>query len=394
MKLKIYQIFLISIFLCSSSFAQTQDVDEIITKHIKAHGGADKWEAVKSIKITGKFTAFSVEKDFFAIKTDDGAYYSELYLGQHKIIESFDGKTGWTIDPWQEFIFPRELNKTEVNVFYQKADFFTPFYKYKEKGYKVEFIGEENVDGVDTYVIKLTRPNGKSETWYLDANKYLEYKSESDWVDFAYPAPAESYFDDFRNVNGLVIPYFIERTFFQRDRITQIEDIEFNTEIDETIFVMPQSEEIKKLAFLVGEWDVKIDVWTRYGSWYSIDSTVSTIDFVATNMLEEKIQYDRIFVQSKITDYTYNSSSEKYRLTIFNEFSSNIEMFEGNFTDSTFTVENTYISYGDSTQSNVFIRITYSDMEEDSFIVEIKRSNDHGKTWNPRDKFTYTRRKE
>ena len=298
------------------------------------------------------------------------------------------------LDPWQDFIFPRELNKSEINVFNQKADFFTPFYKYKEKGYKVELIGEQNVDGINTYVIKLTRPNGHSETWYLDTNTYLEYKCESDWVDFAYDSPAESYFDDFRNVDGIVIPFFIERTFSQRDRILQIKDIEFNVDIDESIFEMPRSAEIKKLAFLIGEWNVKVDVWTRSGSWYNIDSTISTISYIATNMIEEKIQYDRIFVQSNIVDYTYNSSTEKYRITVFNNFSSDIEIFEGNFTDSTFVVENTFISYGDSTQNNNPFQVVFSDIEKDSFIVGVNYSRDKGATWNPRDKFTYTRGKD
>ncbi|MAE08256.1 MAG: hypothetical protein CL661_05800 [Bacteroidetes bacterium] len=394
MKLIVYYFFLVSFLICNFSIIQAQDVDEIIAKHIKAHGDTDKWDNIRSMKITGSFTAFSVEKDFFAIKTDNGTYYSELYLGQHKVIESFDGKSGWTIDPWQDFIFPRELNKSEINVFNQKADFFTPFYKYKEKGYKVELIGEQNVDGINTYVIKLTRPNGHSETWYLDTNTYLEYKCESDWVDFAYDSPAESYFDDFRNVDGIVIPFFIERTFSQRDRILQIKDIEFNVDIDESIFEMPRSAEIKKLAFLIGEWNVKVDVWTRSGSWYNIDSTISTISYIATNMIEEKIQYDRIFVQSNIVDYTYNSSTEKYRITVFNNFSSDIEIFEGNFTDSTFVVENTFISYGDSTQNNNPFQVVFSDIEKDSFIVGVNYSRDKGATWNPRDKFTYTRGKD
>ena len=394
MKLIVYYFFLVSFLICNFSIIQAQDVDEIIAKHIKAHGDTDKWDNIRSMKITGSFTAFSVEKDFFAIKTDNGTYYSELYLGQHKVIESFDGKSGWTIDPWQDFIFPRELNKSEINVFNQKADFFTPFYKYKEKGYKVELIGEQNVDGINTYVIKLTRPNGHSETWYPDTNTYLEYKCESDWVDFAYDSPAESYFDDFRNVDGIVIPFFIERTFSQRDRILQIKDIEFNVDIDESIFEMPRSAEIKKLAFLIGEWNVKVDVWTRSGSWYNIDSTISTISYIATNMIEEKIQYDRIFVQSNIVDYTYNSSTEKYRITVFNNFSSDIEIFEGNFTDSTFVVENTFISYGDSTQNNNPFQVVFSDIEKDSFIVGVNYSRDKGATWNPRDKFTYTRGKD
>jgi len=345
------------------------------------------------MKINGRFTAFSVEEDFFAIKMDT-AYYAELHLGQHEVIESFNGKSGWTIDPWQDFIFPREINKNEINVFNQKSEFFTPFYKYKEKGYAVELIGEQNVDGIDVYVIKLTRPNGHSETWYLNTDTYLEYKCESDWVDFAYSAPAETYFDDFRTVDRIVIPFFVERTFFQRDRITQIVDIEFNPEMDESIFEMPRSKEMNKLSFLIGKWDVQVDVWTRRGSWYNIDNTVSSFQYVATNLIEERITYDRLFVQSLIVDYTYNSSTEKYRLALFNSFSSDIEIFEGNFTDISFYVDNSSISYGDSTQNNVFTRIVYSDLEEDSFIVEIKSTRDNGETWNSSDKLTYTRRKD
>ena len=66
-----------------------QTVEEIIDKHIKAHGGIEKWEKVESMKITGKFTAFSIEDDFLAIKTKDGHYYSELSLGDKRVVEAF-----------------------------------------------------------------------------------------------------------------------------------------------------------------------------------------------------------------------------------------------------------------------------------------------------------------
>jgi len=384
------QVFFIILFLWLSPIVKAQNVDEIITKHIKAHGGAKNWEAIKSMKITGEFTAFSVVKDFFAIKTKNGSYYSELHMGKHKVKESFNEKTGWTIDPWHDFSYPRKLNKAEVNVFHQKAEFFTPFYKYKEKGHKVEFLGKKNIDGVDVFAIKLTRSNGKLETWYLNTKTYLEYKCESEWVDFARRSPAESFFDDFRKVNGLVIPFFIERTFSQRDRITKIKNIELNIKVDESVFKMPKSEEIKKLAFLEGKWDVKFYV-SWQGRWYPLGNTVSEIKFASTNLLQEKIEYG---IQSKIINYTYNSSTKKYRLSVFNGLTSNIEMFEGNFTDSSFTVENTNISYGDSTQNSASSQIIFSKIEKDGFTLETKHSNDKGKTWNPGDKFTYIRKKE
>lgn len=394
MNLLRYQIFVSVAILCMSTVLNAQDVDKIITKHIAAHGDIQKWETIKSMEITGRFTAFSEEEDFYALKTSKGCYYSELHLDKFKVIEAFNGSTGWTIDPWQEILFPRELNKAEVNVFYQKAEFFTPFYKYKEKGIKVELLENQNVDGMDMIVIKLTRPNDNVETWYLDAKTYLEYKCESNWVDFAYRAPAESYFDDFRTIDGIVIPFFIERTFYQRDRITQIENIVFNTEVDESLFEMPQSEEIKKLAFMEGEWDVKVDMMTRRGKWYNIDNTVSNISWQATNMLQEKIKYDMTFVQTNIIDFTFNSEVEQYQLSVFNGFSSDLQVFEGNFVDTTFTLESTIISNGDTTRLNKYSQIVYSNMEEDSFVLFIKASSDEGKTWSARQKFTYTRKKE
>ena len=394
MKLIRYQIFVIVAFLCMSTILNAQDIDKVISKHLAAHGDIQKWEAIKSMEITGRFTAFSEEEDFYALKTNDGCYYSELHLDKFKVIEAFNGKDGWTIDPWQEILFPRELNKAEVNVFYQKAEFFTPFYKYKEKGIKSELLENQEVDGMEMIVIKLTRPNNSVEMWYLDAKTYLEYKCESDWIDFAYPAPAESYFDDFRTIDGIVIPFFIERIFYQRNRVLQIENINFNIEMDESIFEMPQSKEIKKLTFLVGEWDVKVDMMTRRGTWYNIENTVSNISWQATNMLQEKIKYDMIFVQSKIINYTFNSDIEQYQLLVYNSFSSDFKVFEGSFVDTTFTLERSLISNGDTTRVKSYGQFVYSNMEEDGFVLEINASRDEGKTWSPRQKFTYTRRKE
>jgi hypothetical protein len=389
-----YQIFIVFTLLCVSTSVSAQDVDKIIEKHIKAHGSIEKWESIENMEIKGRFTAFSVEEDYYGLKTNAGEYYSKLSLGQHKVIEDFDGEKGWTIDPWQDFVFPRELNKNEVNVFHQKAEFFTPFYKYKEKGIKVELLENQDVDGMEMIVIKLTRPDENVETWYLDASTYLEYKCESGWVDFAYPSVAESYFDDFRDIEGLLIPFFVERTFWQRDRILQIEEVDFNVDIEAELFLIPRTDEMEKLASLEGNWDVKVDVWSRRGSWYNIDSTVSQISWDATNMLQEKIKFDQTFVQFKTVNYTYNTDAEKYVFTIYNDFSSKYVLFHGQFNDSSLIAQNINIDYGDSTQKQSFTQMTIKVIDEDNFTIERMSSSDKGENWKPAQKLTYSRKKE
>lgn len=392
MKLIKYQIFVFITFLFFSPIVNAQNLDKIIDKHIKAHGGIEAWEKIENIKVTGRFTAFSIEEDFYAIKTKDGKYYSELYLGKHKVQEAFNGKTGWTIDPWQEILFPRELKKSEINVFYQKAEFFTPFYKYKERGFKVQLMDNQEVDGMEMIVLKLTRIDGMVETWYLDAKTYLEYKCKSNWVDFTYGVPSESYFDDFRTVNGVVLPFFIERTFWQRDRILQIENIDFNVDIDESIFEMPKSDQMKWLSFMEGNWDVKVDVMTRRGTWYTFDSTSSKIYWDATNLLIEKISYDLTLAQNLIINYSYNSTAGKYVMTRYNGLQSEIQLFDGEYTDSSYIFHNINVDYGDTTLAKTYSRINIYNVDKDSFDVEISVSGDQGGTWSPRQKLSYIRK--
>lgn len=393
MKTRKTQIFLLIIALFFPAIVLAQTADEIIAKHLAAHGDLKKWKQIESMKITGKFTAFSEQKDFFCIKTKSGVYYSELFLGKNAVIEAFNGKTGWTIDPWQDILYARRLNSAEENVFQQKALFFTPFFDYKEKGGKVEYTGKENIDGEDVYVLKLTKANGKVETWYLNSNTYLEFKCESEWVDFATPVPAQTFFDDFRTVNGLVIPFFIERTFWQRDRILQIENIEFNIKLDEKLLVMPRKEQMNKLEFMEGEWDVSLEVFTRRGTWYQIGKTTSSFEFASKNLLQENINYENYFPYFKRVEYTYNDAGKKYRICVFEDLSSTFEIFEGNFTDSCFTTDNCDISYtAEQAENKSCTQLSICNIEKGSFILEIKSSNDGGKNWNPREKYTYTRK--
>jgi hypothetical protein len=385
--------FFIMFFFSYTIFSQT--ADEIIEKHIAAHGGAEKWDRVDALKITGKFTAFSLENDYTCYKTRSGYYYADLYLGEVNVIEAFNGKTGWTIDPWQEIDYARKVNSSEENVFLQKAEFFTPFYNYKEKGHSVEYEGRETMDGFEVFVLKLTRANGHVETWYLNAETYLEYLCKSDWVDFAYPAPSEVFFDDFREVDGLILPFFTDRTFWQRSRILEIKNVEINPEIDKEIFVMPQREEMSKFEFLEGKWDVNVKAWTPRGTWYDLGNTTSAFEFVSPNMLQEKITYERIFLISRTTNYTWNESGDNYRISVFNDLSSSLDFYEGAFNDTAFIFDDSNITFGDvAEEDNPINRYIIYNIEKDGFIMERKVSTDDGENWGPRDKFTYTRREE
>lgn len=388
-------IFCLAVLLIAPFFGFSQTADEIIEKHIKALGGQKNWEAVKSMKITGQYTAYSKTKPFSDYKYNDEKYYSDRYENIGKVYEGYTGETAWKREDWENENPPRKVNSKELNVLEQKKEICTPFFNYKKKGYTVELAGKEDVEGTEAFVLKLTRPSKHVETWYIDAKTYLPIKQESDWTDSGWPAKAVSFFDDFREIEGVLIPFYTERTFGSRYRVAEAEKVEINVEIDQSIFEMPKSEEILKLKFLEGEWDVNFEVFTRRGTWYPLGSYPSKIDFSGNNILRENITYERVTPITKTIFYTFSSVSNKYEIAVIDDNSSTANLYKGGFNDTMLVVDNAKILLADSIQENArFEQYCIYRIKDDSFIIEVKRSRDQGATWQNGDKFTYTRKKE
>jgi hypothetical protein len=152
-------------------------LEDIISRHIEAHGGYENLGMAGALEYHGKFTGFSVINDFYLLKTRDGEFYMDYSLGKYRLLEGSDGITFWTIDPWQDFDFPRRINKAERHVIMQKSEMITPFYRWKERGFSVELLDNEIMDDIEMYVLSLTRPGMTPEKWYLNAETYLAYKN-------------------------------------------------------------------------------------------------------------------------------------------------------------------------------------------------------------------------
>jgi len=374
------------------SVANGQSADEIIKRHIDAHGGAGNWDKIENMKVTGQFTSFSEIYPFTEIKTSDGAFYSSHNLGHHPVKEGSANGITWRLDPWFELGHPHIANEAETHTIVQKSEFCSPFYRYKERGFTVSYEGLEKIDGTQMHKLILNRGNGQPETWYLDPDTYLEYKAEGLWMDFGYPSPAEFFFDDFRKVGDVIMPFYIERMFSIRYRETEIESVEFNIETDPAIFEIAKSDEILKLGFMAGSWQVVVEALTRRGDFMTTDTTRSEIDFVPNkNLLVENMTYTVVYRTDRIMSWTYHDETAKYRASVFNDFYSVMNMFQGDFAGDSLVVSNEAIRYGEDHQPDRSTRYVYKDISDDGFLLELQLSTDGGETWITRQKFTYTR---
>lgn len=370
--------------------------EEIISRHIEACGGQENWDNVEALELKGQFTGFSERNDFYTLKTSGGKFFSSFNLGKHMVYEGYDSTTFWTVDPWQGFDFPRKINKAERHVLMQKAELFSPFYRWEERGFQVDLKGTEVFDGLELYVFALTRPGMPEETWYIDTHTYLVYKSITPWVDFTYPMVAESYYDDYREVSGLLLPHYIEQTYSTRHTVTEIEQVFVNPDFDKGIFRMPDCPHMEKLAAMAGNWNVQVEMMTRSGNWHMFDQVTSRFEKMDGEILQGNIYYEVNFPVTTRYTLNYNRRTEQYQLVVYNEFHSVTELFNGKWIDGSLVFDNLpgeqqkeEPAAAGAQQS--FTQYVFTITDDQTFLVERNRSGNHGETWQQVERLTYSK---
>jgi hypothetical protein len=146
---------------------------------------------------------------------------------QHKLVQPEAGRVDE--DPYRSMLVRESL-------------FEPPLVDAAKKGLQVELLGQGELDGVKTWDLKLTWPDGAIETWYLDASTYREYAADRQVYDFTQsdqPMRLRSFFDDFRQVDGLWLPFFVQDEFSARVEMMQVEEAKVDVEVDPATLAPP-----------------------------------------------------------------------------------------------------------------------------------------------------------
>ncbi|MCA1628012.1 MAG: outer membrane lipoprotein-sorting protein [Acidobacteria bacterium] len=232
--------------LCCAAGAAAQTVDEIIAKNIAARGGMEKLRSVKSFRITGKMTLpQGLEIPIVGEAKRPNSVRQEGTFQGITFVQAYDGANGWKIMPFEGKKDPEALSADELKEFADEADIDGALVDYKTKGNKVELIGKESVDGTNAYKLKLTRKSGDIKYIYLDADSFLEIKSESKRTIRGSEQEFETISGDYKAVDGIVFAHSFEtgpKGGTEKQKITA-EKIELNVPIDDARFKMP---EVKK----------------------------------------------------------------------------------------------------------------------------------------------------
>lgn len=233
---------LLSSLIFMVAFAQAQTVDEVIQKCSDTLGGLNAFNAVKTVKMTGNVSVQGMDLPLSIEIINGKAIRSDVNIMGQMIINSYiDGK-GWTVNPLAGATIPTDLSGTSLYDLKGQSSIAGALMDYKARGNQVELQGQEDVEGIKCYKIKLTRKeDGKVSTYFINASDFLPVKIIEPKEMQGQELEIESYYSDFKDFNGLKFGMTriqkIEGQILQQISLT---DIQFNVPVDEKIFDKPK----------------------------------------------------------------------------------------------------------------------------------------------------------
>jgi hypothetical protein len=155
-------------------------------------------------------------------------------------VQAFDGTRAWGIPPGgrKAEALPEEMARDLAT----RADIEGPLVDHEAKGHKLELAGREALDGREAYKIKVVLKTGEVEHVWLDAQSFLELRSEARRVVRGSALELETRFSDYREVGGVLWPHRIEsgpKGRSERQVIT-FSRIEVDPKLDDDRFAMPR----------------------------------------------------------------------------------------------------------------------------------------------------------
>jgi hypothetical protein len=239
---KLFSALVLFVFTGMVSYSQT--ADDIINKYIDAIGGMSKIDSIQTVKVTGKSGFGPMEFPFTMTYKLPSSVLMEVTMQGLTMKRAYDGTAGWKIVPFQGQKDPEKMNEEEIKDMKEEADFTGQLVNYKSKGDSVEFLGKEDMEGSDTYKLKVTNKDGDVTYYYLDTASYLILKTSMKQKINEKEIDMDTYYGDYKTIDGYTMAFAMETKadmgpMGHTQKVT-IESVEFNIPVDDSIFKMPE----------------------------------------------------------------------------------------------------------------------------------------------------------
>lgn len=218
---------------------------ELAAKNVDAKGGIDQLSAIHSLRLSGKLLANggAIELGYITLVQRPHSIRYEAQLQGLTQVQAYDGAQAWQISPFQGRKDPEKLSTDDAKGLDEDAtDFTGALVDYQAKGYKLDYLGTEDIDGTEAHKLRVTRPNGDLTYVYLDPDYFLEIRTVNRRIEHGVANETITDYGDYEKVNGVYLPF--ARDSWQKGsndhQKVQFEKAEANISVAGGLFEFPK----------------------------------------------------------------------------------------------------------------------------------------------------------
>jgi outer membrane lipoprotein-sorting protein len=216
-------------------------LEELLRRNLEARGGAEAWQAVKTLAVTGAMTMGERKAALKLTYQRPLHFRFETELDGEKTVQAYDGEVGWVIPPYSDG-GAIEVAQEALPALAEQADFEGPLIDHEKKGHTLTLAGRETFDGKEAYRLRLVNARGEESNIFLDAETYLELGQTLERTIQGQKAKIETHLRDYRPAGSLLFPRTIEQniSLAPAPQIITFDSVEVNPEVEDGVFAFPE----------------------------------------------------------------------------------------------------------------------------------------------------------
>lgn len=199
------------LLLASAPAARAQTADSILALNLAARGGRARLESVRSERLIGRIELANGLAGADTVELERPLHVrTTLHLGARTIVQASDGRTTWTVNPLAGDTTPTVMTGGAAQNVEAGADLDGPLVDYAAKGNRVTFAGRDTADGRPAFALDVVTAAGLHDRYFIDARTHLQTKWQGRRIVNGDTLVFESYFRDYRRVDGIAIAFRID----------------------------------------------------------------------------------------------------------------------------------------------------------------------------------------
>jgi hypothetical protein len=242
--------------LCLLVFAfmslNAQTADEIINNYFENTGGKTAWQSLKGIKMSAKVNQGGLEIPLEIYQLADGRQLTKVTFQGLTIKQNvFDGSSLWNTN-FQTMKAEKADAEATAIMMQESKDFPDALLNYADRGYSVELMGKETIDGTETFKIKLTKKpltiDGQQvenvNYYYFESENYVPILMETEVKQGPQKgAISQTKMSEYQEVSGVYFPFALEQGIKGVGSAPlKIDSIELNPEVADSEFAFPEQQ--------------------------------------------------------------------------------------------------------------------------------------------------------